>query len=88
MLPSYSTIDLGFLCKPDVIAARLHTIQKLLSPLEPQKRHNDIKSKRIDNTGEWIFETEAYQAWIANTTPEDSILFLHGMPGAGKTFLS
>ena len=64
-------------------------LRKWLSPLEPPKRHHDIKSTRISNTGEWIFETEEYKAWIdrgPSASPQDRVLSLYGMPGAGKTF--
>ena len=74
------------------IASWLDVIQKWLSPLEPQKRHHDIKSTRINGTGEWVLETEAYKAWIKQGsrtgTLRDRILSFYGMPGAGKTFIA
>lgn len=42
---------------------------------------------RQDGTCEWIFEREEFQSWKKPGSPA-KILWVHGIPGAGKTFLS
>jgi len=61
-----------------------------LSPLEPQIRHHDIQSRRIDNVGGWLIETEEYRNWfggIGGGNSSGSALFCYGSPGVGKTFI-
>ena len=79
--------------RKEYIAARLQAIQQWLSPLEPQKRHHNIQSTRISNTGEWVLETRAYKTWIGQESSgsgilRDRILSFYGMPGAGKTYIA
>ena len=49
----------------------------------PQQR--DFISRRQPGTGQWLLDSEQYQAWLqtAKTT-----LFCPGIPGAGKTILT
>lgn len=42
---------------------------------------------RQDGTCEWIFEREEFRNWKNPTSPA-KILWIHGIPGAGKTYLS
>lgn len=42
---------------------------------------------RQEGTCEWIFEREEFQNWKKPTSPV-KILWMHGIPGAGKTYLS
>ena len=32
-----------------------------LSPLEPQRRHHDIRTRRVDEIGGWLLQTEEYR---------------------------
>ena len=41
--------------------------------------------KPLDGTTTWLFEGELYKQWETNEKP---ILWLHGLPGTGKTFLA
>jgi len=61
-----------------------------LSPLEPQIRHHDIRTRRVDEVGDWLLQTEEYQNWFGGTRggePNGSALFCYGGPGVGKTYL-
>ena len=61
-----------------------------ISPLEPQIRHHDIQSRRIDKVGDWLIQTEEYRNWfggIGGGNSEGSALFCYGGPGVGKTFI-
>ncbi|KAI5813237.1 hypothetical protein BZA77DRAFT_251974, partial [Pyronema omphalodes] len=62
-----------------------------ISPLEPHKRHHDIRSKRLKDTGTWFLETEEFEKWYnKDDTDEDFIPLLgsYGIPGAGKSVMS
>ncbi|PVH69802.1 hypothetical protein DL98DRAFT_379827, partial [Cadophora sp. DSE1049] len=56
-----------------------------LSPLNFFAVQNDTLRRRQDGTGEWLFETPEFKAWLAGT---DRILWCSGLPGAGKTILA
>ena len=61
-----------------------------LSPLEPQTRHQDIRTRRVDEVGDWLLQTEEYQNWFGGNggaKPNGSALFCYGGPGVGKTYI-
>lgn len=61
-----------------------------LSPLEPKLRHRDIQERRVGNVGEWLLQSEEFGGWCTdNGESEDdkAVLFYHGAPGVGKTFI-
>ena len=61
-----------------------------LSPLEPQRRHQDIRTRRVDEVGDWLLQTEEYRNWfggIRGGKPDGSALFCYGGPGVGKTYI-
>ena len=61
-----------------------------LSPLEPQIRHQDIQTRRVDGVGDWLLQTEEYQSWVDGIRGDESdgsALFCYGDPGVGKTFI-
>ena len=67
-------------------------MQKLvdvLSPLQSLKRHQDVRSKRLDNTGGWLLRHNRFCLWrdSASKMGNNATLFCYGMPGAGKTIL-
>ena len=61
-----------------------------LSPLEPQRRHHDIQTRRVDEVGGWLLETQEYRNWCSGICVGESdgaALFCYGGPGVGKTFI-
>ncbi|KKZ63280.1 hypothetical protein EMCG_00263 [[Emmonsia] crescens] len=58
-----------------------------LSPLEPSKTHQDVRSMRLEGTCEWVLETAEFLDWLSDT-PSNRALYCYGDPGAGKTFLT
>ena len=61
-----------------------------LSPLEPQIRHRDIRTRRIDEVGDWLLQTQEYRNWfggISGGNLDCSALFCYGGPGVGKTYI-
>lgn len=50
------------------------------------KDHERFRGIREDSAGNgsWILRNEKVMNWIELETPESSILWIHGIPGAGK----
>ena len=61
-----------------------------LSPLDPKLRHQDIQSRRVENVGEWLLQTEEFRTWYASSEEsecDNAVLFCYGDPGVGKTYI-
>ena len=61
-----------------------------LSPLDPKLRHQDIQSRRVENIGEWLLQTEEFRSWHASSEGgefDNAVLFCYGDPGVGKTYI-
>lgn len=56
-----------------------------LSPFDPEANFKRACSLRQQGTGEWILEDPHFKSWL---TGENSFLWIHGVPGSGKTILS
>ena len=60
-------------------------IRKWLSPPDPSSNYNKAAKLRHGSSGSWLLETEPYSNWLLTC---EHILWLHGIPGCGKTILS
>jgi len=61
-----------------------------LSPLEPRIRHQDVRTRRADNVGEWLLQTGEFRRWCDGDQHDGrgrEVLFCCGDPGVGKTYL-
>ena len=59
-----------------------------LSPLEPQTRHEDVRTDRFDDVGSWLLQKKEFQEWRSSEGGTDrAVLFCSGEPGVGKTYL-
>jgi len=61
-----------------------------LSPLSPGSRHWNIQERRLNGVGEGLLETEGFKTWYAGSEGSEGgsgVLFCHGDPGVGKTFI-
>jgi len=61
-----------------------------LSPLKPWIRHNDIRTRRVKDVGDWLLQTEEYWNWfdgVRGGEYDNSALFCYGNPGVGKTYI-
>ena len=63
-------------------------IQAWLSPLEPYKRHQDVRNRRLDGVGEWVLRRSEFESWREGR--EGSVnhtLLCYGGQGVGKTYI-
>ena len=59
-----------------------------LSSLEPNDRHQDMRTNRLDGVGDWFLETREFREWRGSEDGADkAVLFCPGNPGVGKTYL-
>jgi hypothetical protein len=56
-----------------------------LSPVDYAPQQSDFISRRQPKTGQWFLDSPEYNNWLQTT---NSVLYCHGMPGAGKTMIS
>ena len=63
-------------------------ILRWLSPLEPNNRHQGVRTERLDGVGDWFLETSEFREWRGSEGGADkAVLFCSGNPGVGKTYL-
>ena len=63
-------------------------IMRWLSPLEPNNRHQDVRTDRLDGVGDWLLGTAEFREWRGSQGGVDvAVLFCSGNPGVGKTYL-
>ncbi|TLS21185.1 uncharacterized protein PpBr36_10655 [Pyricularia pennisetigena] len=63
----------------------LQKIIKWLAPPDVSTNDNKALEQRYGNTGQWFLRSEEYSQWKATSKYS---LWLHGIPGCGKTILS
>jgi len=63
-------------------------IMRWLSPLDPRRRHHDVRTDRLDGVGNWLLETSQFREWKSSEGGADeAVLFCYGDPAVGKTYL-
>ena len=63
-------------------------VLKWLSPLEPRERHHDVSTRRLDDVGDWVLQTDEFGNWCSvEDKPANHVFFCYGSPGVGKTYL-
>ena len=61
-------------------------VKAILQPsVTPQDTFDQLKKARLPGSGEWIHDESLFDSWISRDLP---VLWVSGMPGAGKSFLS
>jgi len=84
VLTSHNNI-VNFITETDVEGRQ---ILQWLSPLEPQQRHQGVRTDRLDGIGNWALETSEFKKWIGKKDGcVEPVLFCYGNPGVGKTHL-
>ncbi|KAJ2979195.1 hypothetical protein NQ176_g3397 [Zarea fungicola] len=66
-------------------SSHFEKITKWLSSPDPSTNLNKARELHQPGTGQWLLDSEIYKEW--KTAPA-SFLWLHGIPGCGKTILS
>ena len=69
---------------------RIVELLGMLTPLEPLKRHQDVKLPRSENAGTWLLRLESFRRWRDSQTLEEEgghVFCCYGIPGAGKTVI-
>ncbi|KAI3320902.1 ankyrin [Xylariaceae sp. AK1471] len=61
-------------------------ILQWLSPIQYVNDHYNAKQGRTENTCEWLLQHDNFLQWSESTS--SNFLWVHGIPGAGKTKLS
>lgn len=87
MLRSFALSRYIISCKPylrDTASEHQKSIQWLDGP-DPSTNYNRALKVRTPNTGSWFIESSVYGDWIIR---RGTLLWLHGIPGCGKTILS
>ncbi|KAF3798801.1 hypothetical protein GCG54_00008259 [Colletotrichum gloeosporioides] len=70
----------------DFTTQRVNEILTWISK-EPYKQHHTLnKSEVLEGTGRWLLEDDVFQSW--KSSEASSILWLHGIPGSGKSKLT
>ena len=63
-------------------------IQAWLSPLEPNRRHQDVSNRRLDGIGDWVLQRNEFDSWRKSRDGSDSpALLCYGGQGVGKTHI-
>ena len=63
-------------------------IQEWLSPLEPRKRHQDVRNRRLAGIGEWVLRRCEFESWCGSQDGSVSpTLLRYGGQGVGKTYI-
>ncbi|KAH1416219.1 hypothetical protein KXW31_004599 [Aspergillus fumigatus] len=60
-------------------------VRRWLCPPDPSTNLNEAHKKRHQGTGSWFLENQIFKQW---KTGKRQHLWLHGLPGCGKTVLS
>ena len=67
-------------------ATERRQILQWLSPLEPQQRHQGVRTNRLNGIGNWVLATNEFREWSDERDGSiKPVLFCYGNPGVGKT---
>jgi len=89
-IKSFDTTSFNYRRDDPVFPDERSEILAWLSPLEPQIRHQDIRAGRVDEVGDWLFQTEEYRNWFGGIRwgeSDGAALFCYGGLGVGKTYI-
>ncbi|KAI5810769.1 hypothetical protein BZA77DRAFT_162222, partial [Pyronema omphalodes] len=68
----------------------IRQIMPLISKMEIYKRHQDIRQKRIKDTGKWFLLEPAFRQWSHGESPDvdiNPVFACSGDPGVGKSVI-
>jgi len=65
--------------------AEKQSVYSWLRSTDPSKRYHQACELYESDTGDWVFRTPEWKAWVAGRS---RCVWIHGIPGAGKTILA
>ncbi|KAI5814522.1 hypothetical protein BZA77DRAFT_250054, partial [Pyronema omphalodes] len=74
-----------------ILDDELKEVLQWISPLDPMKRHEDLKSKRFEGTGAWFLKSPKFVTWCRGAASDEGfnpVLACYGDPGVGKSVMS
>ncbi|KAF7527346.1 hypothetical protein G7054_g10484 [Neopestalotiopsis clavispora] len=73
------------------MAANQEDFNRIMTSFGP-KRYDQtldyLRARHSGGTSNWLFSNAMFRNWLDGSTQESRILWMKGIPGAGKTFLS
>ncbi|EGX44058.1 hypothetical protein AOL_s00210g219 [Orbilia oligospora ATCC 24927] len=64
------------------------TVRTKLRSRNYQEDHRTaLKKRSISSSGNWVFDSPKFEKWLNGNSGNDSILYINGIPGSGKTIL-
>ncbi|KAJ3579030.1 hypothetical protein NPX13_g1537 [Xylaria arbuscula] len=66
-------------------------LDMIINKLDPPDFEDDqVSAMNMCHSGSglWIFENPVFSKWAQSKSISDAVLFIHGMPGAGKTLIA
>ncbi|RYO82995.1 hypothetical protein DL762_006330 [Monosporascus cannonballus] len=61
--------------------------EKLHAPNYQTDQEMSTEARGGKGSGQWFFKDPKFQEWLTTTKPGHGVLYIHGMPGAGKPTL-
>ncbi|KAF3226324.1 hypothetical protein TWF106_000819 [Orbilia oligospora] len=70
------------------ILKQRETVRTKLRSRNYQEDHRAaLKKRSISSSGNWVFDSPKFEKWLNGNSVSDSILYINGIPGSGKTIL-
>ncbi|CAH0041024.1 unnamed protein product [Clonostachys rhizophaga] len=72
-------------------AKRLQEFNRIMTSLKIKSYDRDldrIRGRTCEGTGKWLLKNSLFVKWLDTTDYSSNLLWLQGIPGAGKTFLT
>jgi len=74
----------------DVRKKQCDDAQRWFDPTSPTRKHEQACEERLQfeksgESGRWILEKPQIKHWISADTPDSSMLWVNGIPGAGMS---
>lgn len=59
---------------------------QLGAPDYQQDQEMAVEAQNLTNSGDWVSQSPAFMNWVSNAATRHGVLYVHGIPGAGKDF--
>lgn len=66
---------------------RQHEFSRIKTSIRPREYReflHELRGMRAPGTGNWVFTNKAYTEWCNGSQSESRVLWLRGIPGAGR----